>query len=94
MDKTIPTTKICLNCGKVFNDMKQSHRTFKCDCGVTHDRDIHAAQNMIDIVEMLLGNKLTIPVGRREFKREEFLITYEKKFKCAYGTLIHEAHPF
>ena len=94
LDKTIPTTKICLNCGKVFNDMKQSHRTFKCDCGVTLDRDVHAAQNMIDIAEMLLGNRLTVPVGRREFKREEFLIAYEKKFKCAYGTLIHEAHPF
>ena len=49
---------------------------------------------MIEIVEMLLENKLTVPVGRREFKREEFLTAYEKKFKCAYGTLIHEAHPF
>ena len=74
--------------------MKQSQRTFKCDCGVTLDRDVHAAQNMIEIVEMLLENKLTVPVGRREFKREEFLTAYEKKFKCAYGTLIHEAHPF
>ena len=64
--------------------MKQSHRTFKCDCGVTLDRDIHAAQNMIDIVEMLLRNKLTIPVGRREFKREEFLEAYEKHFSKSY----------
>ena len=94
LDKSIPTTKICMSCGKLFNDMKQSQRTFKCDCGVTLDRDVHAAQNMIEIVEMLLENKLTVPVGRREFKREEFLTSYEKKFKCAYGTLIHEAHPF
>ena len=56
--------------------MKQSQRTFKCDCGVTLDRDVHAAQNMIEIVEMLLENKLTVPVGRREFKREEFLTAY------------------
>ena len=48
-----------MNCGKIFNDMKQSQRTFKCDCGVTLDRDVHAAQNMLDIVEMLLG-KLNI----------------------------------
>ena len=58
------------------------------------DRDVHAAQNMVEIVEMLLEKKLTVPVGRREFKREEFLIAYEKKFNCAYGTLIHEAQPF
>ena len=74
--------------------MQQSQRTFKCECGVTLDRDVHAAQNMIEIVEMPLENKLIVPVGRREFKREEFLTAYEKKVKCAYGTLIHEAHPF
>lgn len=86
----IPTTKICLTCGKV-HEMKLSDREFKCCTGV-QDRDIHAAQNMIQIVDMI--NEFKVPTEHREVKREEFLTAYEKKFKCAYGTLIHEANPF
>ena len=82
-----------MNCGKTY-EMKQSQRIFKCDCGISGDRDVHAAQNMLKLAEMFLGNKFTVPVGRREFKREEFLIAYEKKFKMGYGTMIHEDHAF
>jgi len=89
----IPTTKICMNCGKI-HDMKQSQRTFKCDCGITSDRDIHASQNMIEIAKMILENDISVPVGRRELKREEFLTSYEKKFGIGYGTLRHEDHTF
>lgn len=74
--------------------MNQSQRIFKCDCGISGDRDVHAAQTMLELAEMLLGDKLTVPVGCREFKREEFLIAYEKKFKMGYGTMIHEDHTF
>lgn len=42
LDKMIPTTKICIECGKTY-EMKPSQRTFKCTCGVKEDRDIHAA---------------------------------------------------
>ena len=83
LDKMIPTTKICMECGKTYG-MKPSQRTFKCTCGVKEDRDIHAAQNMIAIVEMILGQKISVPVGRREFKREEFLEAYEKRFSKSY----------
>jgi len=86
----IPTTKICMDCGRIY-DMKQSQRTFRCDCGVNADRDVHAAQNMIEIAKMILDSNLKVPVGRRELKREEFLTSYEKKFSVAYGTRIHEA---
>lgn len=74
--------------------MSQSQRTFRCDCGIVSDRDIHAAQNMLEIAKMILENDLSVPVGRREFKREEFLSAYEKKFKVSYGTLRHEDHTF
>ena len=83
LDKLIPTTKICMKCGKI-HDMKQSQRIFKCTCNTKEDRDIHAAQNMIAIVEMILEKHLSVPVGRREFKREEFLKAYEKKFSMSY----------
>ena len=38
----IPTTGICMDCGKTY-DMKQWQRKFKCKCGAEGDRDIHAA---------------------------------------------------
>lgn len=53
--------------------------------------DIHAAGTIIEIAKMILENDLSIPVGHREFKREEFLKAYEKKFKVGYGTSRHEA---
>ena len=86
----IPTTKICMHCGKV-HDVPLSQRTFVCECGCTEDRDVHAAQNMLDIASLILNNDLkNVPVGRRELKREEFLQAYQKQFKVDYETLIHE----
>lgn len=39
---------------------------------------------MVKLVEMMLGENLLVPVGRREFKREEFLKAYEKHFSKSY----------
>lgn len=39
---------------------------------------------MVKLVEMILGETLSVPVGRREFKREEFLKAYEKRFSKSY----------
>ncbi len=89
--KDIPTTKLCMDCGAV-HAMSLSDRTFRCGCGAVADRDVHAAENMVRIAEMVLGEDLSVPVGRRELKREEFLRAYEERFHVRYpGTLIHEA---
>ena len=87
----IPTTKICMNCGKV-HEMNLSNRTFKCSCGCDMDRDVHAAQNMLGIVDMFNKFMNFVPVGRRDIKRVEFLEAYAKKFKVSYETAKHEAH--
>lgn len=88
LDKFIPTTKLCMNCGKV-HEIKLSDRTFKCECGVKGDRDVHAAKTMLEIVEML-----KLPPEQREVKRVEFLEAYSKKFGCEYGTMKHEDATF
>ena len=88
--RDIPTTKICMDCGRV-HDMPVSRRQFKCQCGATGDRDVHAAENMLRIAEMCLGKKMSVPAGRREFTREEFLNAYRERFSADYGTLNHEA---
>ena len=65
LGKTVPTTKLCTKCGKWHDELKVWNRTFKCDCGVEMDRDIHAAQNMVWFYENNVG------VGRTKFKRLE-----------------------
>lgn len=47
INKWMPTTKLCRDCGcKVGMTLKD--RVFVCpECGVTQDRDIHAAENML-----------------------------------------------
>lgn len=65
ISKTVPTTKLCRNCGEYHDEMTQGVDTFRCDCGVVEDRDIHAAKNMIWLYENKVG------VGRTNFKRVE-----------------------
>lgn len=65
ISKTVPTTKLCRNCGEYHDEMTQGVDTFRCDCGVIEDRDIHAAKNMIWLYENKVG------VGRTNFKRVE-----------------------
>ena len=55
LDKFIPTTKVCVECGCYHDEMRVWDRTFKCDCGVEMDRDVHAAMNMVWFYENNVG---------------------------------------
>ena len=47
LDRWTPTTQHCFNCG-TNTPHKTDERTYRCsNCGLTEDRDIHAAKNMI-----------------------------------------------
>ena len=65
LGKTVPTTKLCTNCGVWHDEIKVWDRVFKCDCGVEMDRDIHAAQNMVWFYKNNVG------VERTKVKRVE-----------------------
>ena len=48
IDRWFPSSKRCHDCGHVAESMPLDVRTWDCpDCGVTHDRDINAARNML-----------------------------------------------
>ena len=58
LDKYIPTTKHCYNCGKI-NNIELKDRIYKCDCGISdEDRDIHAAKNMVFLSNFKVGQGL------------------------------------
>lgn len=65
LGKSVPTTKLCTKCGVFHDELKIWNRTFNCDCGVSEDRDIHAAKNMVWFYENKVG------VERTNFKRVE-----------------------
>lgn len=60
LSKWCPTTKLCTECGMRVS-MKLSDRTFVCpQCGHTHDRDVHAAENMLWFAENNIGVGRTV----------------------------------
>jgi putative transposase len=46
IDRFYPSSKTCSDCGVINNDLKLSDRTWVCECGSVHDRDINAAKNI------------------------------------------------
>ena len=48
IDRFFPSSKKC-NCGHIYKELKVSERIWICsNCGVTNDRDILAAKNILD----------------------------------------------
>ena len=94
LDKYIPTTKRCPNCHKL-NELSLNNRTYKCECGYEQDRDIHAAQNMLNI-KNLVEKYISVPTGHRDdapwrIKREEFGEAERRaaKHRCCSLNSIH-----
>ena len=76
LDKWIPTTKWCPKCGTINKYITLNDRIYKCGCGYESDRDIHSANNMIAIKDLILTN-ISVPMERRELTLEEFKTAVE-----------------
>ncbi|WP_425824757.1 RNA-guided endonuclease InsQ/TnpB family protein [Streptomyces fractus] len=49
VDRFFPSSKLCSACGTLREKMPLSVRTWTCDCGTTHDRDVNAAKNLLAV---------------------------------------------
>ncbi|MFD4798137.1 RNA-guided endonuclease InsQ/TnpB family protein [Streptomyces anulatus] len=47
VDRWFPSSKLCSACGASQARMPLNVRTWTCDCGTTHDRDVNAAINLL-----------------------------------------------
>ena len=75
LDRFVPTTKYCPNCGNIKNDIDLSDRIYHCDiCGYTNDRDIHSANNMIVMTKKIIN----VPMERREVKPVESELSFDE----------------
>ncbi|MGW3667962.1 zinc ribbon domain-containing protein, partial [Streptomyces sp. NPDC005141] len=47
VDRWFPSSKLCGACGTVRESLPLHVREWTCGCGVTHDRDVNAAKNIL-----------------------------------------------
>jgi putative transposase len=47
VDRWFPSSKLCSSCGKPRDGLTLGTREWTCACGVTHGRDVNAAQNLL-----------------------------------------------
>ncbi|MFF0727763.1 RNA-guided endonuclease InsQ/TnpB family protein [Streptomyces sp. NPDC004134] len=47
VDRWFPSSRLCSACGTLQDKMPLHVRTWTCDCGTTHDRDVNAAKNLL-----------------------------------------------
>ncbi|MER5379933.1 RNA-guided endonuclease TnpB family protein [Streptomyces sp. NPDC002688] len=47
IDRWFPSSKLCGACGTVRESLPLHVREWTCGCGVTHDRDVNAAKNIL-----------------------------------------------
>lgn len=86
LDRFIPTTKFCYRCAGVIEGVGRYDKTVTC-CGITEDRDIHAAKAMLWIAQNLFQGEIRL--GRSEFKRADFLARlkeYHEALEVAKGS--------
>ena len=49
VDMFYPSSRLCNNCGHKYTGLRLSEREWVCEsCGVSHDRDVNAALNILD----------------------------------------------
>ncbi|MEV7424330.1 RNA-guided endonuclease TnpB family protein [Streptomyces sp. NPDC091212] len=47
IDRWFPSSRLCHSCGTLREKLPLNVRTWTCDCGTTHDRDVNAAKNIL-----------------------------------------------
>ncbi|MCX4429179.1 RNA-guided endonuclease InsQ/TnpB family protein [Streptomyces mirabilis] len=47
VDRWFPSSRLCSACNTLRDTMPLNIRTWTCDCGVTHDRDVNAANSLL-----------------------------------------------
>ncbi|MET7783007.1 RNA-guided endonuclease TnpB family protein [Streptomyces sp. NPDC005388] len=47
VDRWFPSSRLCSACNTLQDKMPLNVRTWTCGCGITHDRDVNAAHNLL-----------------------------------------------
>ena len=66
INRFFPSSKTCNCCGWINQNLKLSEREWTCKCGITHDRDINAAINILKEGLKIYGQGLSITKVERK----------------------------
>lgn len=54
-DRFYPSSKKCSHCGRIKSDLKLKDRVYRCECGLTLNRDLNAAINLRNAMKYKLA---------------------------------------
>jgi putative transposase len=64
-DRWFPSSRLCSACGVRNGTLALSERAWTCGCGVRHDRDVNAANNLKRLATGALAARSALPVASR-----------------------------
>jgi putative transposase len=59
INRFFPSSKTCGSCGWINQNLNLSDREWICKCGITHDRDLNAARNILKEGQKIIGTELS-----------------------------------
>lgn len=74
-----PSSKLCSYCGKTNNNLTLNDRTWTCECGKIHNRDINAAINIKNF-------------GLKKYLSMEHRLKNHDELPTLVGAMTHEAY--
>ena len=80
-----PSSRLCSACGTVNPNLTLADRSWTCDCGVSHDRDLNAALNIRDE-----GLRLILADGLSDSQNASRVLI--RPATSGHGALTEEAH--
>ncbi|MBB6344462.1 RNA-guided endonuclease InsQ/TnpB family protein [Nonomuraea muscovyensis] len=51
-DRWFPSSRLCGGCGTINRELTLADRTWTCGCGLEHDRDVNAARNLLNAMNL------------------------------------------
>jgi putative transposase len=51
-DRWFPSSRLCGGCGAINRDLTLADRVWSCGCGLEHDRDVNAARNLLNAMNL------------------------------------------
>lgn len=74
-DRFFPSSRLCPDCGCINSELKLSDRTWTCDCGTVHDRDLNAARNLRDLAIRTVSSTETGQCGKTPAESDVRLVS-------------------
>jgi len=65
IDRFFPSSKMCSGCGCINESLNLATRTWRCDCGIEHDRDLNAALNILAVGQTVTAHGAGISTLKR-----------------------------